>query len=177
MTTTGQVRKRKLYQRCIYCLLEKVYCCFGSDEILLNAQFSPSLFLCHYANSGHVRLKLHQMSSHLRRALKHSISHNRATNVYFFFLSQVIRCKAAVAWETGMPLSIEDVEVAPPKAHEVRVKVCCIPSLSANMSALSLKLGCKYGHVWSYTANSPLLAGVYFIICVDSVKFDQNVMN
>ncbi|XP_071403485.1 alcohol dehydrogenase class-3-like [Centroberyx affinis] len=36
---------------------------------------------------------------------------------------QVIKCKAAVAWEPGKPLSIEDVEVAPPKAHEVRIKV------------------------------------------------------
>uniref|UniRef100_A0A8B9GXM0 Zgc:77938 n=1 Tax=Astyanax mexicanus TaxID=7994 RepID=A0A8B9GXM0_ASTMX len=36
---------------------------------------------------------------------------------------QVIRCKAAVAWEVGKPLSIEEVEVAPPKAHEVRIKV------------------------------------------------------
>uniref|UniRef100_A0A665VP63 Alcohol dehydrogenase class-3-like n=1 Tax=Echeneis naucrates TaxID=173247 RepID=A0A665VP63_ECHNA len=36
---------------------------------------------------------------------------------------QVIRCKAAVAWESGKPLSIEDVEVAPPKVHEVRIKV------------------------------------------------------
>ncbi|NXA55648.1 ADHX dehydrogenase, partial [Nothocercus julius] len=35
----------------------------------------------------------------------------------------VIKCKAAVAWEAGKPLSIEDVEVAPPKAHEVRIKV------------------------------------------------------
>ncbi|XP_041653694.1 alcohol dehydrogenase class-3-like [Cheilinus undulatus] len=37
--------------------------------------------------------------------------------------SQVIYCKAAVAWEPGQPLSIENVEVAPPKAHEVRIKV------------------------------------------------------
>ncbi|XP_068571295.1 alcohol dehydrogenase class-3-like [Cebidichthys violaceus] len=36
---------------------------------------------------------------------------------------QVIKCKAAVAWVPGKPLSIEDVEVAPPKAHEVRIKV------------------------------------------------------
>ncbi|XP_071778857.2 alcohol dehydrogenase class-3-like [Centroberyx gerrardi] len=36
---------------------------------------------------------------------------------------QVIKCKAAVAWEPGKPLSIEDVEVAPPKAHEVRIKI------------------------------------------------------
>lgn len=37
--------------------------------------------------------------------------------------AQVIRCKAAVAWEPGKPLTIEDVEVAPPKAHEVRIKI------------------------------------------------------
>ncbi|XP_061581088.1 alcohol dehydrogenase class-3-like [Cololabis saira] len=36
---------------------------------------------------------------------------------------QVIRCKAAVAWEARKPLSIEEVEVAPPKVHEVRIKV------------------------------------------------------
>ncbi|MBN3282519.1 ADHX dehydrogenase, partial [Polyodon spathula] len=36
---------------------------------------------------------------------------------------QVIKCKAAVAWEPGKPLSIEEVEVAPPQAHEVRIKI------------------------------------------------------
>ncbi|XP_069938334.1 alcohol dehydrogenase class-3 [Cherax quadricarinatus] len=36
---------------------------------------------------------------------------------------QVIKCKAAVAWEKEKPLTIEDVEVAPPKAGEVRIKV------------------------------------------------------
>uniref|UniRef100_A0ABI7ZY37 Enoyl reductase (ER) domain-containing protein n=1 Tax=Felis catus TaxID=9685 RepID=A0ABI7ZY37_FELCA len=35
----------------------------------------------------------------------------------------VIKCKAAVAWEAGKPLCIEEVEVAPPKAHEVRVQI------------------------------------------------------
>lgn len=34
-----------------------------------------------------------------------------------------ITCKAAVAWEPKKPLSIEEIEVAPPKAHEVRIKV------------------------------------------------------
>ncbi|KAF6725509.1 Alcohol dehydrogenase class-3 [Oryzias melastigma] len=37
---------------------------------------------------------------------------------------QVIRCKAAVAWEPRRPLTVEEVDVAPPKAHEVRVQVC-----------------------------------------------------
>jgi S-(hydroxymethyl)glutathione dehydrogenase/alcohol dehydrogenase len=34
-----------------------------------------------------------------------------------------ITCKAAVAWAPNEPLSIETIEVAPPKAGEVRVKV------------------------------------------------------
>ncbi|XP_036425159.1 alcohol dehydrogenase class-3-like isoform X1 [Colossoma macropomum] len=37
--------------------------------------------------------------------------------------NKVIKCKAAVAWEPGKPLCVEEVEVAPPKAHEVRIKV------------------------------------------------------
>uniref|UniRef100_A0A7N5K1A3 Alcohol dehydrogenase class-3 n=1 Tax=Ailuropoda melanoleuca TaxID=9646 RepID=A0A7N5K1A3_AILME len=37
--------------------------------------------------------------------------------------NQVIKCKTAVAWEAGKPFSIEEVEVAPPKAHEVGIKM------------------------------------------------------
>ncbi|KAM8808943.1 LOW QUALITY PROTEIN: alcohol dehydrogenase 1-like [Eudromia elegans] len=36
---------------------------------------------------------------------------------------KAIKCRAAVAWAVGKPLSIEEVEVAPPKAREVRVKI------------------------------------------------------
>ncbi|NXV33422.1 ADH1 dehydrogenase, partial [Rissa tridactyla] len=36
---------------------------------------------------------------------------------------QVIRCRAAVVWAVGRPLSVEEVEVAPPKAGEVCVKI------------------------------------------------------
>ncbi|KAK6938318.1 Alcohol dehydrogenase, N-terminal [Dillenia turbinata] len=36
---------------------------------------------------------------------------------------KVIRCRAAVAWEAGKPLVIEEVEVAPPQAMEVRIKI------------------------------------------------------
>jgi len=36
---------------------------------------------------------------------------------------QVIKCKAAVAWEPKKPLSLEDIEVAPPKAGEVRIEI------------------------------------------------------
>ena len=38
-------------------------------------------------------------------------------------MADVITCKAAIAWEAGKPLSIEEVQVAPPKAGEVRVKI------------------------------------------------------
>ena len=40
---------------------------------------------------------------------------------------QVIQCKAAVAWEPKKPPVIETINVAPPKAGEVRVKVCALP--------------------------------------------------
>ncbi|KAF7480680.1 all-trans-retinol dehydrogenase [NAD(+)] ADH4 [Marmota monax] len=36
---------------------------------------------------------------------------------------KVIKCKAAIAWETDKPLCIEEIEVSPPKAHEVRIQV------------------------------------------------------
>lgn len=36
---------------------------------------------------------------------------------------KVIKCKAAVCWGAGEPLKIEEVEVAPPQAHEVRIKI------------------------------------------------------
>lgn len=38
-------------------------------------------------------------------------------------LHQVIHCRAAVAWEAKKPLTIESIEVAPPKAGEVRIKI------------------------------------------------------
>lgn len=35
----------------------------------------------------------------------------------------LIAVQAAVAWEAGKDLSIEEIEVAPPKAHEVRIEI------------------------------------------------------
>ncbi|SEI63324.1 S-(hydroxymethyl)glutathione dehydrogenase / alcohol dehydrogenase [Allopseudospirillum japonicum] len=37
--------------------------------------------------------------------------------------AEVIKCRAAVAWGPKQPLKIEEVEVAPPKAGEVRVRI------------------------------------------------------
>ncbi|XP_034051142.1 alcohol dehydrogenase 1-like [Thalassophryne amazonica] len=36
---------------------------------------------------------------------------------------KVIKCRAAVAWEPSKPLVIEEIEVAPPQANEVRIKI------------------------------------------------------
>lgn len=36
---------------------------------------------------------------------------------------KVIQCRAAVAWSANQPLTIEEIEVQPPKAHEVRIKI------------------------------------------------------
>ncbi|KZP05867.1 alcohol dehydrogenase [Athelia psychrophila] len=36
---------------------------------------------------------------------------------------KTIHCKAAVCWAAGEDLKIEDVEVAPPQSHEVRIKI------------------------------------------------------
>lgn len=36
---------------------------------------------------------------------------------------KVIKCKAAVLWAPNSPFSIEEIEVAPPKAKEVRIKI------------------------------------------------------
>ncbi|OJJ57607.1 hypothetical protein ASPSYDRAFT_46765 [Aspergillus sydowii CBS 593.65] len=38
-------------------------------------------------------------------------------------VGKTITCKAAIAWAPNEPLSIEDVQVLPPRAHEVRIKV------------------------------------------------------
>jgi hypothetical protein len=43
--------------------------------------------------------------------------------------NKVIKCRAAVAWGPNQPLKIETVEVAPPKAGEVRIKVKLFNSL------------------------------------------------
>jgi S-(hydroxymethyl)glutathione dehydrogenase / alcohol dehydrogenase len=36
---------------------------------------------------------------------------------------KTIHCKAAICWAAGEELKIEEVEVAPPQAHEVRIQI------------------------------------------------------
>uniref|UniRef100_A0A8P4GDA7 Enoyl reductase (ER) domain-containing protein n=2 Tax=Dicentrarchus labrax TaxID=13489 RepID=A0A8P4GDA7_DICLA len=52
-----------------------------------------------------------------------------STDPSFFLVAKmatagkVIKCKAAVAWEPNKPLVMEEIEVAPPEANEVRIKI------------------------------------------------------
>nr|UTU35218.1 alcohol dehydrogenase like protein 2 [Saccharum hybrid cultivar ROC22] len=48
---------------------------------------------------------------------------------------KAIKCKAAVAWGPGVPLSLEEVEVAPPGPLEVRVKVLFTSICHTDLSA------------------------------------------
>ncbi|XP_075400986.1 alcohol dehydrogenase 6-like [Tenrec ecaudatus] len=49
---------------------------------------------------------------------------------------KVIRCKAAILWEPGAPFSIEEVEVAPPRAQEVRIKIVATGLCGTEMKML-----------------------------------------
>lgn len=48
-------------------------------------------------------------------------------------VGQTITCKAAVAWEAKKPFTIENIQVAPPKEHEVRIKVFYLAVISVYM--------------------------------------------
>ncbi|XP_062055128.1 alcohol dehydrogenase 6-like [Lepus europaeus] len=50
---------------------------------------------------------------------------------------KVIRCRAAVLWKSGAPFSIEEVEVAPPKEKEVRIKIVATGLCGTEMKMLA----------------------------------------
>ncbi|CAO2823306.1 unnamed protein product [Amaranthus hypochondriacus] len=49
--------------------------------------------------------------------------------------SQIIACKAAVAWGPGQDLVMEDVELSPPQSMEIRIKVVCTSLCRSDLSA------------------------------------------
>ncbi|XP_060134453.1 alcohol dehydrogenase 1B isoform X3 [Zootoca vivipara] len=55
---------------------------------------------------------------------------------------KVIKCKAAVVWEVNKPFSIVEIEVAPPKAHEVRIKILASGVCRSDEHVLSGALQC-----------------------------------
>uniref|UniRef100_A0A452UK74 Uncharacterized protein n=2 Tax=Ursus TaxID=9639 RepID=A0A452UK74_URSMA len=74
-----------------------------------------------------------------------------------YYLTLVIKCKAEVAWEAGKPLSIEEVVVAPPKAHEVRINIIATAVCTA------------FGG-WKTVENVPKLVSVICQSCMSKVK-------
>lgn len=54
-------------------------------------------------------------------------------------MSNIIKCKAAVSWNSGEKLKIEEIEVSPPKSGEVRVKVVASGLVSIKSLLLKLK--------------------------------------
>jgi S-(hydroxymethyl)glutathione dehydrogenase/alcohol dehydrogenase len=50
---------------------------------------------------------------------------------------KVMKCKAAVCWGAREPLKLEDIEVEPPRAHEVRIQILYTGKLLSMSSPLS----------------------------------------
>ncbi|XP_069599719.1 alcohol dehydrogenase 1-like [Ranitomeya imitator] len=66
---------------------------------------------------------------------------------------KVIKCKAAVCWGPKQPLSIEEIEVAPPKAHEVRIKIVATGVCRSDDHVISGSLsGMKYPVILGHEA-------------------------
>ncbi|XP_059460496.1 alcohol dehydrogenase-like 2 [Corylus avellana] len=53
----------------------------------------------------------------------------------------VIRCKAAICRNPGEPLTIEEIEVDPPKAWEVRIKIICTSLCHTDVTFWKLNAG------------------------------------
>ncbi|EEB17067.1 Alcohol dehydrogenase, putative [Pediculus humanus corporis] len=72
---------------------------------------------------------------------------------------QVINCLAAVAWESNKPLTMEMINVAPPKAGEVRIKIHATALCHTDIYTLSGqdpegKFPCVLGHEGSGVVES-----------------------
>ncbi|WJX57479.1 hypothetical protein P8452_43036 [Trifolium repens] len=50
--------------------------------------------------------------------------------------SQVITCKAAICWGAGKPVTVEEIQVDPPKENEVRVKMLCASLCHTDISSI-----------------------------------------
>jgi len=86
---------------------------------------------------------------------------------------QAIRCRAAVAWAAAQPLSIEEVEVAPPKDGEVRIKIVATGVCHTDAYTLSGKdpegaFPCILGHEGGGIVES-VGAGVTSVVPGDHV--------
>jgi len=78
--------------------------------------------------------------------------------------SDLIAGQAAIAWEAGGNLSVEDVEVAPPKAHEVRIHILWtgVSPIANHSRWLTLRQVC---HTDAYTLSGKDPEGAFPVIC------------
>ncbi|XP_027355884.1 alcohol dehydrogenase-like 2 isoform X2 [Abrus precatorius] len=73
--------------------------------------------------------------------------------------SHVITCKAAICWGVGKPLTVEEIQIDPPKATEVRVKMLCASVCHTDISSTQ-----GFPH-----ANFPIALGHEGVGVVESV--------
>ncbi|KAK7263982.1 hypothetical protein RJT34_31583 [Clitoria ternatea] len=73
--------------------------------------------------------------------------------------SKVITCKAAICWGVGEAVKVEEIQVEPPKATEVRVKMLCASICHTDISSIQ----------GSPHANFPLALGHEGVGVVESV--------
>ncbi|XP_073129559.1 8-hydroxygeraniol oxidoreductase-like isoform X2 [Henckelia pumila] len=79
----------------------------------------------------------------------------------------IIRCKAAVAWKSGEPLKVEEIEVDPPKSYEIRIKMLCA-------SICHTDILCWNGHPLPLFPRIPGHEGVGMIESVGDKVTDLN---
>jgi S-(hydroxymethyl)glutathione dehydrogenase / alcohol dehydrogenase len=80
---------------------------------------------------------------------------------------KTISCKAAVCWGAGEPLKIETVQVAPPQANEVRIKILWTGTSSSLFASLSSHLPTKTKgicHTDEYTRSGKDPEGIFPVI-------------
>lgn len=75
----------------------------------------------------------------------------------------MIRCKAAVLWKPGAPLAIEEIEVAPPKAKEVRIKIVATGSCGTDIKSVDTEY---------FSQFCPIIMGHEGVGIVESVGED-----
>ncbi|KAK7006071.1 hypothetical protein SK128_002648 [Halocaridina rubra] len=100
-------------------------------------------FLSEFAKTTMVVYKMQDHIQHLasRVAATHTCSKTSTRGYSSKNMSstkgKVIRCRAAVAWEKNKPMTIEEVEVSPPKAKEIRVRIVASGICHSDLSALA----------------------------------------
>ena len=103
-------------------LKSKHYC---SVPIITRSFFKhPNYYhnACRYCWKG-MLTRLVALSACADITFRRSPARYRYTTLIFIEHSHTYLRKAAVAWEAGKDLTIEDVEVQAPKAHEVRIEI------------------------------------------------------